>query len=179
MNNEQIHNLLEKYWNCETSVQEEKQLQAYFCQGNVAEEFKKYTTLFSYINEGQSVKLSDGFNARLLDALETSKTDRYITIRVFRPFLRVAVSILLLIGVGISFYFISKQDNRPHFVETFEDPNAAMQHAVFALKKLSHAIEKSEMASTETILYIDDLNIDWAAIDSLNKFNPVNAANLK
>ena len=30
MNNERIYTLLEKYWNCETSVSEEQELQAFF-----------------------------------------------------------------------------------------------------------------------------------------------------
>ncbi len=154
MNSEKINSLLEKYWNCETSVQEEKELQ---------------------IKDEQSISLSDGFSERLQNAfgVEGEGKERYITIRIFRPLLRIAVSVLLVVGMGVSFYFISKQDNRPQFVETFEDPNAAMQHAAYALEKLSHALRKSETASVETIQFIDDLDIDWIAIDSLNKDNPV------
>ncbi|MDR2816882.1 MAG: hypothetical protein LBB62_09310, partial [Proteiniphilum sp.] len=115
----------------------------------------------------------------LQNALKTEGKERYITIRIFRPLLRIAVSVLLVIGVGISFYFISKQDNRPHFVETFKDPNAAMQQAAFALEKLSHALRKSETASVETIRFIDDLDIDWSAIDSLNRIDPFETDSVK
>lgn len=179
MNSEQIHSLLEKYWNCETSVQEEKELQTFFSDGDVPEEFRQYIPLFSYIRNEQSVTLSEDFSERLENALEAEGKEKYITIRIFAPLFRIAVSVLLIIGVGVSFYFISKQDNRPHFVETFEDPKAAMQQAAFALEKLSHALQKSETASVETIQFIDDLDIDWAAIDSLNKINPVKTDSLK
>jgi hypothetical protein len=179
MNSEQIHNLLKKYWNCETSVTEEKELQAFFLYGDVPEELRQYKPLFSYIKNGQSAKLSDGFNEKLQNVLKTKEKERYVTIRIFRPLLRVAVSALLVIGVGISIYFISKQDNRPHFVETFEDPDAAMQQAVVALEKLSHALQKSETASVKTIRLIDELDIDWVAIDSLNKINPLETDNVK
>ncbi len=179
MNSEQVHNLLEKYWNCETAVQEEKELQAFFSSGEVPEEFRQFIPLFSYIKDEQSVTLSDGFGERLQNALEAEGKERYITIRIFRPLVRIAVSVLLVIGMGISFYFISKQDNRPHFVETFEDPNAAMQQATFALEKLSHALRKSETASVETIQFIDDLDIDWAAIDSLNRINLMDPDSVK
>lgn len=175
MNSEHIHSLLEKYWDCETSLQEEKELQEFFSDGDVPEELRQYIPLFGYIKNEQSVMLSDDFNERLQSVLEAEGEERYITIRIFAPLLRIAVSALLIIGVGISFYFISKQDNRPHFVETYEDPNAAMQQAAFALEKLSHALQKSEAASVETIRFIDELDIDWAAIDSLNKVNPVEA----
>ncbi len=175
MNSEKINSLLEKYWNCETSVQEEKELQTFFSGNSVPEELRQYVPLFSYIKDEQSISLSDGFSERLQNAfgVEGEGKERYITIRIFRPLLRIAVSVLLVVGMGVSFYFISKQDNRPQFVETFEDPNAAMQHAAYALEKLSHALRKSETASVETIQFIDDLDIDWIAIDSLNKGNPV------
>ena len=112
-------------------------------------------------------------------AIEAEGKERYVTIRIFKPLLRIAVSVLLVAGMGISFYFISKQDNRPHFVETFEDPNAAMRQATYALEKLSHALRKSETASVETIHFIDDLDIDWTALDSLNKNNPVETDSVK
>ena len=179
MNRERIHYLLEKYWNCETSVQEEKELQVLFSEGDVPEEFKQFVPLFTYIRDEQSVSLSDGFDERVGSLPENEGEKHYITIRIFRPLLRIAVSVLLVIGLGISFYFISKQDNRPHFVETFQDPNAAMQQATFALEKLSHALQKIETVSVETIQLIDDLDIDWAAIDSLNKANPVTTDSLK
>ncbi|MEA5128518.1 MAG: hypothetical protein VB074_10055 [Proteiniphilum sp.] len=115
------------------------------------EEFRQYIPLFSYISDEQSVTLSEGFNDRLRNALDAEGKKRYITIRIFKPLLRIAVSVLLVVGVGISFYFISKQDNRPHLVETFEDLNAAMRHAAFALEKLSYALQKSETVSVETI----------------------------
>ncbi len=169
MNSEKIHSLLEKYWNCETSVQEEMELQAFFSYGNVPEEFRQFIPLFAYIRDEQSVTLSEGFDKRLHKVLEERGKERYVTIRIFRPLLRIAVSVLLVIGIGISLFFISKQDNRPQFVETYEDPNAAMQQAAFALEKLSHALRKSEKASVETIRLIDDLGIDWAAIDSLSR----------
>lgn len=179
MNSEKIDRLLEKYWNCETSVQEEKELQAFFSGGDLPEELRQYIPLFSYIRDEQSVTLSNGFNERLRNALEGEKRERYITIRIFRPLLRFAVSVLLVIGMGVSLYFISKQDNRSHFVETFEDPNAAMQHAAYALEKLSHALRKTETASMETILFIDDLDIDWAVLDSLNRSDPFEIDSVK
>lgn len=173
MKSERIHTLLDKYWNCDTSLQEEDELRAYFSDDDMPEEFKQYAPLFSFIREEQSVTLSDSFEERFSDALRTQQRDHYVTIRIFRPLLRVAVSVMLVIGVGVSIFLIAKQNNRPHFVETYEDPNAAMQQATYALEKLSHALRKSESASVEAIQFIDDLDIDWNAIDSLHRDNPV------
>lgn len=174
MNSLQIHKLLDKYWNCETSVKEEEKLRDFFTGVDVPEEFRQYIPLFTHISDEKSVTLSEDFNKKWLNTLKKEEKKQYITIRIFAPLLRMAVSILLIIGLGVSFYFISRQDNRPRFVETFEDPNAAMQQAAFALEKLSHAIQKSEMASMKTILFISDkLEIDWTAIDTLNRIGPL------
>lgn len=169
MNSEYIHSLLKKYWDCETSVQEEKELQTFFSTAEVPEELQIYTPLFAYIKDEKAVSLSESFNEKLQKTIGTETKERYVTIRIFRPLLRIAVSVLLVIAVGVSVYFIARQDNRPQFVETFQDPDTAMQHAVLALEKIAVALQKTETASVETIQFIDELNIDWATIDSLNR----------
>ena len=47
MKSEKIDYLLEKYWDCETSVEEEKELQAFFLGGDVPAQFQQYIPLFS------------------------------------------------------------------------------------------------------------------------------------
>lgn len=172
---ERINFLLDKYWNCETSVPEERELQTLLSSKDVPEELRHLSALFSYVKDEQSVSPSGDFDRGLKKKLEQGQDDgkqnAYVTIRIFRPLLRVAVSALLVLGVGISLYFIAKQDNRPRFVETYRDPNVAMQQATLALEKLSHALQQTETASVQTIYLIDELDIDWSAIDSLS--NPV------
>ena len=85
MKSEKIDYLLEKYWDCETSVEEEKELQAFFLGGDVPAQFQQYIPLFSCIRDEQSVKLSDSFNERFKNILEGKQRERYVTIRVFKP----------------------------------------------------------------------------------------------
>ncbi|MDD3780655.1 MAG: hypothetical protein PHX26_11475, partial [Proteiniphilum sp.] len=83
------------------------------------------------------------------------------------PLLRIAASLLLIVGMGISIFFITRQHNKPWFVETYDDPQAAIKDATYALQVLSHALQTTEEASLQTIRVIDDLNINWMALDSL------------
>lgn len=46
--NTNINQLLEKYWNTETSLQEEAELRAYFSSDDVADEHKQYNALFEH-----------------------------------------------------------------------------------------------------------------------------------
>ncbi|MDD2245749.1 MAG: hypothetical protein PHI70_00800 [Proteiniphilum sp.] len=168
MNSEYINILLERYWNCETTLEEEKELQDFFSGVGVPEDLEQYIPLFSYIRMEQSVTLSKNFDNKLKAALEDTDKNRYVTIRIYTPLLRIAASVLLLVGLGTGLFFITRQNNKPHFTEKFEDPNAVMQQATYALEKLSNALQMSEAASMQTIRDIDDLNIDWSSIDSLS-----------
>lgn len=164
-----INTLLERYWNCETTLSEEQELRDFFSQSNLPAAWQPYAPLFAYTREEQSVALSEGFDERLKQAMEKEKTGKkeYVTIRIFAPLLRVAASLLLIVGLGISIFFITRQNNNPWFVETYDDPNAAIKDATYALEKLSHALQTTEEASLQTIRVIDDLDIDWSALDSL------------
>ncbi|HMP30102.1 MAG TPA: hypothetical protein PKD85_10905, partial [Saprospiraceae bacterium] len=51
-----IEELLEKYWNAETTIEEEKQLKAYFQSNDVDDQHKAYSTLFSYFDEESQLK---------------------------------------------------------------------------------------------------------------------------
>lgn len=174
MNSEYIHILIDKYWNCKTSVTEEKELQAFFSSNDIPENLKQYAPLFNYISDQSSATTSSKFEEELFESIEKLETKNkikdkeYITIRVFAPFLKIAASILLIGGLGLSIFFIARQNNKPQFVETYRDPHAAMKPATLALQMLSEAIQISESASQQTIQAIDELNIDWHTLDSLH-----------
>lgn len=168
MNSDYIHILLERYWNCDTSVQEEQELRDFFTRDGLPAEFRQYLPFFSYIDEEQEVKLSDDFDERLRISMKVAGRKKYVTIRIFTPLLRIAASLLLIAGLGVSLFFITRQQNKPYYTKTTNDPNAAMKQATFALEKLSDAWQMSEEASLETIRAIDEMDIDWTTLDSLS-----------
>lgn len=168
MNNERITELLDKYWACETSISEEMELQEFFRSGNVPEELQPYVTLFTYRRNLQALKPGDGFEERLVGSIrKAERQNRYITIRIFEPLLRIAASVLLVTGIGISVYLFSRQNSQV-FAETYNDPEAAMQQATLALDKLSRAIQATEEASLKSLEQLDNLELDWSEIDSLS-----------
>lgn len=50
-----INELLNKYWEAETSPEEEKELREYFYQGNVAPQHEPFSPLFSYFQQQQEI----------------------------------------------------------------------------------------------------------------------------
>lgn len=169
MNVEDIHTLLEKYWNCETTVTEEKILQDFFSQDKVPAELEEFIPLFRYKADFQAVKTSPDFEHNLEKAIhDQSKGNKYITIRIFAPALRIAASVALILSFAFGIYYLANQNRKAYFAETYNDPNAAMKHATFALDKLSDALKKGEQASMESIQELHGVDIDWAALDSLS-----------
>ncbi|MBL7828886.1 MAG: hypothetical protein JNJ57_19785 [Saprospiraceae bacterium] len=53
-----IESLLEKYWEGDTSLEEERRLKTYFAQGDVDDRHQKYAPLFSAIRQEQAVQLT-------------------------------------------------------------------------------------------------------------------------
>ena len=67
-----IEQLLERYWQCETSLEEEAQLRAFFNGSDVPEHLLRYKDLFVYQQLQQEVGLGDsGGEGKTLDAYRT------------------------------------------------------------------------------------------------------------
>ena len=59
MDYKHIDELLQKYWNAETSLEEEQQLKTFFATEPVPEQFKETATLFRYFETQKNVGLPD------------------------------------------------------------------------------------------------------------------------
>lgn len=66
-----INQLLERYWNGETSLEEEQILRSFFCQICVPEELAKYRPLFNYEQtETKTDRLGDDFDERIMSMID-------------------------------------------------------------------------------------------------------------
>ncbi len=164
---EDIRILLNKYWECQTNIEEENILHLFFTsQENIPEDLLRYKSIFHYTEEKKSQTVSDDFLITLNNKFENIKKEekKYITIRIFLPAMRIAASLLLILGIGFGIYSAATS-NKPIFAETYNDPNAAIDDATFALDKLSEALNMGEEASKENLKIFD--SIDWQALDSI------------
>ena len=93
-----IEQLLERYWQCETTLQEEAILRTFFSQPDIPEALRKYQALFA----GESQKeepLGEDFDARMLDLIgEAPKT---ITLKDrLMPLFKAAAIVAILLTLG-------------------------------------------------------------------------------
>ena len=162
-----IYILLNKYWNCQTSVSEELELQKFFSENHVPNDLKQYIPIFKYRTQNQSLKLSSNFDKRIEKNIRNTKKNKYITIKIFAPTLRIIASIALIIALGVVLYLAALHNKDTYFAETYNDPKAALKHATYALDKLSDALRMGEEASIHTFQELDNIGIDWSSLDSL------------
>ena len=98
MNYKYIEQLLERYWQCETTLQEEAILRTFFSQPDIPEALRKYQALFA--GELQKEEpLGEDFDARMLDLIgEAPKT---ITLKDrLMPLFKAAAIVAILLTLG-------------------------------------------------------------------------------
>ena len=70
-----IEQLIERYWECETSQQEEDILRAFFAQDDVPASLARYKSLFVYEQQQkEQTLLDDSFDQRVLAAIGQTQT---------------------------------------------------------------------------------------------------------
>lgn len=97
-----IEQLLERYWQCETSVEEESELREFFSQGEVPAHLLRYRDVFVYQQVQHEVRLGDDFDARILAQVEVPvvKARRLTAASRFMPLFKAAAVIALILTLG-------------------------------------------------------------------------------
>lgn len=121
-----IEQLLERYWACETSLQEESILRKFFSQHDVPAHLQAYQTLFQCQDEMADEHLSDDFDKRIL-ALTSEQTSDDVpvvkarTIRFgygVRPFFKAAavVAVVLSFSMAVHMAMYPSQESTTNVV---------------------------------------------------------------
>lgn len=102
MDYKDIEQLLERYWQCETSLEEETQLRAFFNGSNVPEHLLRYKELFVYQQFLQEEHLSEDFDARVLAEIEAPvvKARRLTLTARFMPLFKAAAVVAVVLSLG-------------------------------------------------------------------------------
>ena len=71
-----IEQLLERYWNCQTTLEEERILRSFFSQEDVPAQLLQYKDLFDCEKEIAEDKLGEDFDAKMMQMIEQPKVVR-------------------------------------------------------------------------------------------------------
>lgn len=140
MESDKIEIVLEKYFQGETTIAEEKELKNYFSSQNVAQHLQQYQPLFGYFSQVKEQRSTQEIS------LQTKKRNV--------AWLSIAASAVVLLGIGT--YYISEKKTAPAVAQTelgtYDDPEEALAATQKALALLSNKVN----VGIESVQYIKE-----------------------
>ena len=121
--NNDIEQLLERYWKCQTSVEEEERLRRFFVDGDVPPHLQRYKSWFVYQERQQDLRLGADFDTKVLSQIAESftvKAKRITLFERFKPMLRAVavVAVMLMLGNVMRHSFSDGEEGKTDFPAT-------------------------------------------------------------
>ena len=165
MNLQEIDQLLEKFFNGETSLEEEKQLRKFFSSGEVPPKWQGMAEYFSFLGEERSLGIEKpGFDDGIEESIGESRISRLFDIR--RPWIYwaagVAASLLILVAIFVEFDPFSGKIS-----DTYDNPEVAYVQAKKILMFVSTQLNKG----TENLDQINKFDDGLKNIQPVASFN--------
>lgn len=108
-----IEQLIERYFDCTTTVAEERILKAFFSQNDVPAHLEQYADLFAYEEEQKEAEMLDeDFDKRIMERLEADGDAPVIHVKIqhltfadrIRPLFRAAAAVAIVVLIGGSMH---------------------------------------------------------------------------
>ena len=135
---DKIERILEKYFEGETSIVEEKELKDYFASSNVAQHLEHYKPLFGYFSQAKQEQY------KAVIPLQTTK-------RKIASWISIAAAVIVLLGVG-TFTFMNYNTTKSQDLGTYDDPEVAFRETQKALALISKHVN----TGIESVGYINE-----------------------
>lgn len=143
MDSEKIDPLLSKYWNCETSLEEEQQLRAYFLQNDIPDHLQETAALFRYFDAQKNRSLTDaGFDREVMTRIRAPKKGK--TASLLFNSMRIAAGIAVLITAVWLVRLEIRKSAPPEMADTYSDPKMAFEETKKALMMISKSFGTAE-----------------------------------
>ncbi|MDI5898393.1 hypothetical protein [Flavobacterium yafengii] len=133
-----IEDLLEKYFQGETSIAEENELRNYFSSSNVAQHLEQYKPIFGYFS------LAKGHQFTPEIPLQSKKRNV--------AWISIAASVVVLLGIGTYAYYSADVVTKSKDLGTYDDPEEAFRATQKALSLLSDNVN----VGIESVQYIQE-----------------------
>lgn len=138
----EIGQLLEKYWNCETSLEEEQLLRSYFNGPDVSEQLKDAAELFRFFETERVRSLGDNFDSDMMRKVKrTGRKAKVVSMVRWVQVARIAAGVLVMVAAT---YFVRNEvlKSNPDPTE-ITDPQQALEETKKALLMISKSFGKA------------------------------------
>ena len=132
-----VEQLLEKYFQGETTIAEEKQLKAYFSSNDVVPHLAKYQSLFGYFETQKETQ----FKQKLPLQPRKQRSVKWIGI---------AASFVVLFGLATFYFYPSVPNNED--LGTYDNPEEAFAATQKALLLVSEQVN----SGMESVVYLEE-----------------------
>jgi hypothetical protein len=155
MDSKKIEELLNKYWNCETSLEEEQELRTYFKGHEIPTQFQEAASLFRYFEASKKKSIDDrGFDTAVISRV--NKPAKGKVIRLVYNTMRIAAGIGVLV---VAVWFVRKEVRTPTadvpVEDTYEDPKMAFEETKKALMMISKSFGQAEQQAQKIKIFND------------------------
>lgn len=151
MDSKNVEELLARYWNCETSLEEEQALREYFAQQGAEGSMKEVAAVFRYFGHERAQEMDEaGLEARLRNPVGVKQSR---LVRVLHNSLRIAAGIVLLM---VAVWFVRseiRQSTPQELVDTYSDPELAFEETKKALLMISQGFGTAEQQARKINLF--------------------------
>lgn len=147
-----IEQLLQRYWEAETTPEEERILRAFFAQDELPTRLSRYKALFALQEAEVKEALGAAFDKRLLNRIESKPKPLFRLSHInLRPLYNAvaAVAIVVTVGLVAQRAFMNQNDevwdyNTASYKDTFSDPDVARTELRSMLETMGTAFSTAE-----------------------------------
>ncbi len=147
-----IKELVEKYWECETSLEEEKELKDYFKMHSVSDEWKETATLFKYFEtQHRQHKVKAEFDNKVKEKINNSNKGNVV--KMFFMTAKIAAGVLVLVAAT---YLVREEVRKSYpteMVDTYSDPELAFEETKKALMMISKTFGKAQQETRKISVF--------------------------
>lgn len=163
MSADELRSLLEKYWEGESSLDEEAMLtDAFNTDQALPADLEVYRPLFRTMGHNRSATVCDGFEAQLLakiHAAPSAPVGSGIGIRRLLPvLLRVAAVTAFVVTSAFAVYHYVSSPRTDYYADTFDTPEQAYAQLKSALRTVSDKIQEGNELVESQFQVLDDVN---------------------
>ena len=141
--------LLKKYFEGETTINDEQELQDYFASPEVAPHLQQYASLFKHFAVSKGQQFKQEITAFGIHKGENKYKKRNLA------WVSIAASVVVLMGVGTYMFYDSETVTKSKDLGTYDDPELAFKATQKALYLLSNNVN----VGIESVKYIEEYQI--------------------
>lgn len=159
----EIEVLLEKFYNGETNLDEEKTLRDYLNQDDIPEQFQAEKEHFNFLLDEQELALGEEFDTLILESLKESNNPDTVRLWIYRTS-GVAAALLLFLLVWFGTDLMQPKE----VYGTITDPALAFSETQKVMDEVSKKMNKGLLPAEIAVKKIDE-NVN--RVGDLNKIN--------